>query len=126
MFDLAFYVYIITNKRNGTLYTGHTDDLSARMEQHIHGVFEGFSKKYHLQHLVWFESHATREAAFTRERQIKEWKRAWKLELIETENPYWIDIIQSPVWPLPNKNMFPDLWNKSMDCRIDPSFKIIR
>jgi len=126
MFDKLFYVYIITNKRNGTLYTGHTDDLGARMQQHIEGIFEGFSKKYKLKHLVWFEPHETREAAFKRERQIKEWKRAWKLELIEKDNPHWIDIIQAPVWPLPDENKFPEVWDRCMECRVDPSFKVIR
>jgi len=124
MMDLEFYVYIITNRRNGTLYIGHTDDLISRMEQHRDGHFEGFSKRYKLKHLVWFETHETREAAFKRERQIKAWQRSWKLELIEKDNPHWIDIFQSPQWPLPDKTIFPDLWKRCMDCRIDPSFII--
>ncbi len=123
MFDLGFYVYIITNKRNGTLYIGHTDNLGQRLEQHKRGVFEGFSKKYSLKHLVWFEVFETREAVFKRERQLKAWKRDWKLELIETYNPYWIDIIKAPVWPLPNQELFPELYQKVMDCRLDPSFR---
>ena len=125
MFNYEFYVYIITNRRNGTLYTGHTDDLGTRMGQHSNGVFDGFSKKHGLKHLVWFESYAAREDAFKRERQIKEWKRAWKLELIEKENPHWIDIIESPMWPLPEKQAFPELWAKCMACRLDPSFKVV-
>ena len=68
MFDKAFYIYIITNKRNGTLYIGHTDDLGHRMQQHINGVFEGFSKRYNLKYLVWFNSFETRDAAFKKER----------------------------------------------------------
>ena len=120
MFDKAFYVNIITNKRNGTLYIGHTDDLGQRMGQHIDGVFEGFSKHYNLKHLVWFGSFETRDAAFKKERQMKAWKRQWKLELIEKENPHWIDIIQAPVWPLPDKIMFPELYDKAMEYRLDP------
>ena len=122
-FDLGFYVYIITNKRNGTLYIGHTDDLGQRMEQHQYGTFEGFAKKYGLKHLVWFEVFETRDEAFKRERAMKAWKRKWKLEAIEKLNPNWIDIVQSPVWPLPDEKMFPELYQKAMDCKLDPSFR---
>lgn len=79
----GFCTYIATNKRNGTLYTGHTDDIVARAEQHRHGTFESFSKRYGCKHIVWFEEHPSREEAFIRERRIKEWRRDWKLELIE-------------------------------------------
>ena len=124
MHDLEFYVYIITNKRNGTLYIGHTDNLTLRMEQHVRGDFEGFSKRYGLKYLIWYETHQTRNEAFTRERQLKEWRRDWKLELIEKENPHWIDIFKSPQWPLPDQTQFPELWKRCMDCRIDPNFVI--
>lgn len=100
-----FYVYIITNKRNGTLYTGHTDDLATRMQAHRQKVFKGFSARYGCHHLVWFEAHDSRDAAFKRERQIKEWKRAWKIELIEKENPDWLDISVIPTWPIPQESL---------------------
>lgn len=104
-----FYTYIITNKRNGTLYTGHTDTLGQRMEQHKTGRFAGFAKKYGCKSLVWYETHETRDAAFKRERQIKKWNRGWKLRLIESENPDWIDIAHCPQWPLPRREIFSDL-----------------
>ncbi len=87
-----FFTYIVTNKRNGTLYTGHTDDISLRIYEHKEKVFKGFAAKYGCDKLVWFETHETREMAFKRERQIKEWRRLWKLELIEDLNPNWQDL----------------------------------
>ena len=104
-----FYAYIVSNKRNGTLYTGHSDDVFARAEQHRNKTFSGFSARYGCVHLVWYEEHDTREAAFTRERQIKKWNRAWKLALIERSNPHWIDIASAPQWPLPQRAEFSDL-----------------
>ncbi len=104
-----FYVYIMTNKRNGTLYTGHTDDIYDRAHQHKTGQFPGFSKKYGCTRLVWFEGHDSREDAFIRERRKKNWRRRWKLELIEKDNPNWLDIYQLPVWPLPKGNVYSDL-----------------
>lgn len=123
MIDRAFYVYIITNKRNGTLYIGHTDDLGIRMEEHIQGRYAGFSKRHGLKHLVWYEGFETRDAAFKKERQLKEWRRDWKLEVIERDNPHRIDVYKSPQWPLPDEKIYPQLWARCMDCRIDPSFK---
>ncbi|MDO8878132.1 MAG: GIY-YIG nuclease family protein [Pseudolabrys sp.] len=89
---MAFYVYILCNKRNGTLYVGMTDDLVKRTWQHREGTFEGFTKNYDLKSLVWFEEHHSRESAFGRERQMKKWNRAWKLRLIESQNPEWRDL----------------------------------
>ena len=123
MHDLEFWTYIVTNGRNGTLYTGHTDNIGLRMEQHIHGVFEGFTSRYHLKHLVWLESHATRNEAFKRERRIKEWKRAWKLRLIETENPMWLDLHTVPIWPLPDSKLYPETYLQCLDHRLDPSLR---
>ncbi len=85
-------VYIMASKRNGTLYCGVTSDLTKRIYQHRNGIYEGFSKKYDVKRLVWFEQHETMEAAITREKQIKKWNRAWKLELIEKGNPDWKDL----------------------------------
>ena len=77
---------------NGTLYTGVTSDIVKRVWQHKNNVVEGFSKKYHVHLLVWYEVHNEIETAITREKQIKEWKRIWKLELIEKTNPTWRDL----------------------------------
>lgn len=100
-----FFVYIITNQRNGTLYTGHTDDLSQRIYEHKEKVFKGFAAKYGCDQLAWFETHETRNGAFRRERQIKEWQRGWKLELIENLNPNWHDLYHS----LTEENVYTDI-----------------
>ena len=89
---MPFYTYILASARNGTLYTGSTDDLAKRVYDHKMKVRRGFTEKYGVATLVWFEVHETRETAFRRERQIKEWNRRWKLELIETDNPQWLDL----------------------------------
>jgi len=89
---MAFFVYIVTSKRNGTLYIGMTDDLPKRAWQHRHGIGAGFTRDYGVKHLVWCEMHKTRESALIRERRTKRWNRAWKLELIEKGNPYWRDL----------------------------------
>jgi len=85
-------VYILASKRNGTLYTGVTSDLPKRIGQHKQDQVPGFTKKHGVHMLVWCEMHETMEAAITREKQIKEWKRIWKLELIEEGNPDWRDL----------------------------------
>ena len=86
---MAFYVYILASKRNGTLYIGMTDNLGRRIWEHQEGVFPGFTKKYDVKLLVWFEAHPTRESAFARERAIKKWNRQWKIDLIEATNSGW-------------------------------------
>ncbi len=85
-------VYIITNKRNGTLYTGVTSDLPKRLWQHKQKIAKGFSNRYGLDKLVWYELHQTMETAILREKAIKKWCRTWKLELIEKLNPEWCDL----------------------------------
>jgi putative endonuclease len=85
-------VYIMTNQRNGTLYIGVTSSLIQRVWQHKHGVIEGFTKKYGLHVLVWYELHATMESAITREKALKFWKRIAKLRIIEQMNPDWLDL----------------------------------
>ncbi len=92
---MSFFVYILASERNGTLYVGMTDDLSRRVWEHQTGVFPGFTKKYGVRTLVWSEVHETRESAFVRERQIKMWKRKWKLQLIEELNPEWKDLVEA-------------------------------
>jgi putative endonuclease len=92
--DFQPAVYLLASKRNGTLYIGVTSNLIARIQQHRAGVVRGFTRDYGVRLLVWFEQHATMESAITRERRIKKWNRAWKLELIETANPEWRDLAQ--------------------------------
>ena len=82
-----FYVYILCSKRNDTLYIGVTSDLVKRVYEHKNNLVEGFSKKYNIHHLVWYELHETIEEAIIREKQIKKWNRQWKLKLIEKDNP---------------------------------------
>jgi putative endonuclease len=86
------YVYILANKRNGTLYTGVTSSLATRVYQHKNGLIHGFTKKYGLERLVYFEVHDDIREAIRREKQIKWWRRKWKLELIEQSNPNWHDL----------------------------------
>lgn len=92
---MAFYTYIMASQRNGTLYTGSTDNIGLRAWQHSEGVGSGFTSKYGVGRLVWFETHETRDAAFRRERQIKKWNRQWKLRLIEEINPSWRDLTET-------------------------------
>ena len=87
-------VYILASRRNGTLYTGVTRLLNKRIWQHKKGLVRGFSKKYGVHRLVYVELHETMPAAIKREKQIKEWKRAWKLQLIESINPEWRDLYE--------------------------------
>lgn len=92
--DFAPTVYLLASKRNGTLYVGVTSDLVARIIQHRSGSFGGFTAQYDVNRLVWFEQHSTMEAAILREKRIKKWRRAWKLELIEADNPQWLDLAE--------------------------------
>ena len=85
-------VYILANKRNGTLYVGVTSDLVKRIWEHKNNMVEGFTKRYHVDHLVWYELHENMESAIMREKRLKDWKRAWKLKLIESKNPDWLDL----------------------------------
>ncbi len=82
-------VYILASKRDGVLYVGVTSDLHGRMAQHDQGLLEGFSKRYGVKLLVYFEFHQTMDDAIRREKQLKDWKRAWKVRLIESMNPEW-------------------------------------
>jgi putative endonuclease len=87
-----FCVYILTNKPRGTLYIGVTSNLPQRIAQHRQKLVEGFTGKYGLATLVWFEAHENAESAITREKQIKKWNRLWKLALVEKTNPNWHDV----------------------------------
>jgi putative endonuclease len=86
------YVYIMANRKNGTIYTGVTIDLAGRVYAHREGLVAGFTKKYRCKRLVWFEAHEDLQQARQRELQIKEWKRAWKIKLIEGRNLDWDDL----------------------------------
>ncbi len=88
----TFYVYILSNKQNGTLYTGVTSGLIKRTYEHKNKLVDGFTKQYDLHLLVWYEIHETAESAIAREKRIKKWERKWKLELIEKDNPGWNDL----------------------------------
>lgn len=90
-------VYIMASKRNGTLYTGVTGDLLARVWQHKNNATEGFTKKYSVHTLVYVELHEDMLSAIKREKQIKKWCRQWKLELIERQNPTWRDLYEDLV-----------------------------
>ena len=90
--EKTFYVYIVANRRNGTLYIGVTSNLVQRVWEHRENIVDGFTKRYGTKMLVWFEPHETADGANTREKQIRKWNRAWKIKLIEAENPYWNDL----------------------------------
>ncbi len=92
--DFSPTVYLLASQRNGTLYAGVTSDLLARIHQHRHGFVRGFARDYGVKLLVWFEQHPTMHSAITREKRIKKWNRAWKLELIEAGNPDWRDLAE--------------------------------
>ena len=85
-------VYNLASKRHGTLYIGVTSDLVKRVWEHNNNVVEGFTKRYGVHQIVWYELHENMESAIEREKQLKEWKRRWKLELIENTNPNWSDL----------------------------------
>jgi len=85
-------VYILASQRNGTLYVGVTSDLARRVWEHKEGTMEGFTKDYGVHNLVFYEFHETMNDALTRERRIKKWRRQWKLDLIEQNNPQWRDL----------------------------------
>lgn len=88
----SYYVYILASKPHGTLYIGVTNDLIRRVYEHAHGLTEGFTKKYKVHRLVYFEETSSIEGAITREKQLKNWHRDWKKNLIERENPFWDDL----------------------------------
>ena len=85
-------IYLLASKRNGTLYVGVTSNLSQRVWPHKEDLMEGFTKRYSVHKLVWYEAHDRMEGAITREKAIKGWKRAWKIGLIETTNPQRLDL----------------------------------
>ena len=90
---VGFWTYMMANRRNGAVYTGQTDNLAKRVQEHREGRIKGFTARYGCKTLVWAEWHETRNGAFRRERAIREWRRSWKLLLIEERNPTWRDML---------------------------------
>ena len=97
-------VYILASKRLGTLYIGVTSDLHQRVAEHVQGLIEGFTKRYAVKQLVYYETHETMDSAIRREKQLKEWRRIWKIRIIEERNPAWRDLFSADTgeiafWP---------------------------
>ncbi|MBW1782372.1 MAG: GIY-YIG nuclease family protein [Deltaproteobacteria bacterium] len=90
-------VYILASNRNGTLYTGVTSDLVKRVWEHKNDTVEGFTRRYSIHRLVWYEIHQNMGSAILREKRIKGWKRKWKIQLIESNNPKWEDLYHNIV-----------------------------
>ena len=90
-----FYVYLLASKPYGTRYIGTTSDLARRVWEHKNGLVPGFTKQYRVDRLVWFEADETAAAALHREKQLKEWKREWKINSLERDNPHWLDLYPS-------------------------------
>ena len=88
----TYYVYILTNRRNGTIYIGVTNNLKRRVFEHKSGLIPGFTKKYNLKNLIYFETHDWIDSAILREKQMKAWRRVWKIKIIESMNPDWNDL----------------------------------
>ena len=86
-----FFVYILVSGKNGTIYIGVTSDLIGRTYTHRSDLIDGFTRRYGVHDLVWFEQHASAETAIAPEKQLKKWNRAWKVRLIEESNPHWLD-----------------------------------
>ncbi|HTQ83693.1 MAG TPA: GIY-YIG nuclease family protein [Pseudolabrys sp.] len=91
---MAYYVYLLASERNGTLYLGVTNDLVRRVHEHKSKIVRGFSQRYDIGRLVWFETYDDPTNAIAREKDIKKWRRAWKLRLIEESNPQWVDLYE--------------------------------
>ncbi len=92
---MSYFVYLLASERHGTLYVGVTNDLVRRIHEHRTDAVAGFTSRYGVHRLVWFESTSSVEAAIRREKQLKNWKREWKIALIEHENPQWLDLYDS-------------------------------
>jgi putative endonuclease len=89
-----YFLYIVASQRKGTLYVGVTGNLAARVGEHRDHLLEGFTKRYGVHRLIWFEEFSDIHDAIAREKRIKKWRRAWKVELVEKMNPDWIDLFE--------------------------------
>lgn len=94
MRDRVYYVYLLASRPHGTLYCGVTNDLVRRVAEHRSGGADSFTRRYNVFRLVWYEAHSEIAEAILREKRIKRWRRAWKVELIEAGNPLWKDIAE--------------------------------
>ncbi|PYF01319.1 putative endonuclease [Rhodopseudomonas faecalis] len=92
---MAYYVYLLASRKDGALYVGVTNDLVRRIYQHRTKTIPGFTSRYNITRLVWFEVYADPISAITREKELKRWRRAWKIALIERDNPGWNDLYDS-------------------------------
>ena len=114
-FERVPCIYILASATNGVLYVGVTSDLLARIVQHRAEMFDGFTKRYGVKRLVWYEVAATMEAAIAREKQLKRWRRDWKRNLIERDNPAWNDLAVGLGLP-----PLPPVWRGSVDPGTSP------
>jgi putative endonuclease len=96
-FNVFIAVYMMASRYYGTIYTGVTSALPKRAHEHREGLVPGFTEKYHVHRLVWYEPHATMATAIQREKSLKKYKREWKINLIERENPFWDDLFPALV-----------------------------
>jgi len=97
----TYFVYILASGRNGTLYVGVTNNLIRRLAEHRSGLVPGFTRTYDVDQLMWYETHTSIDAAIAREKQLKRWKRQWKIELFQDINPQWVDLypsLTSGIW----------------------------
>ncbi|MCB1650942.1 MAG: GIY-YIG nuclease family protein [Alphaproteobacteria bacterium] len=99
--EKSYFVYILTTRKNTVLYTGVTNDLMRRVWEHKEGLVKGFTKKYSVNKLVYVEEYQSVEEAIQREKCIKRWKRDWKIDLIEKQNPEWVDLYEFQNNPIP-------------------------
>jgi putative endonuclease len=125
-------VYILASGRHGTLYIGVTSNPPGRIRQHREGLIKGFTSRYGVSRLVWFEIHETMEAAILREKQLKKWTRAWKIELIEERNPFWDDLAvtvlgfepsPAPAPSFPRKRESTDMKQSDVSMSMDSRFR---
>ena len=93
--ERTFHVYIMASQRNGTIYVGVTGNLAKRVYEHREGLLKGFTRRYGVKMLVWYEHFPTADEAISFEKRLKRWRRAWKLELIEKLNPQWLDLYET-------------------------------
>lgn len=93
--EKRFFVYMLATRKDGPLYVGVTSDLPGRIFQHKSKAVRGFTERFNIDRLVWFEAHESADAAILREKQIKRWRRAWKIELVEKDNPEWRDLYET-------------------------------
>jgi putative endonuclease len=92
---MGYYVYILASRKDGAIYVGITNDIVRRIYEHRTKVIQGFTSKYNITRLVWFEIYDDPISAISREKELKKWKRVWKVQLIEAQNPQWNDLYES-------------------------------